>query len=165
MVAISFIASFSCSDSGDKDCSVLLALHIKDSLHGDIVQLLLPQFSADHLDLIVIRSHDANLRLFLLPPLLGPVPPQLRQPVHDLGHLAVVVVRGAGRLLDVLAPRREEGERIPGGVGGLFAASNKLLLVEHITGVVNYCLMTSIVFNKHNFAGEIHWIEIVQPLQ
>ena len=55
-------------------------------------------------DLVVVGGQHADLALLLLAPGLGPVAPELGQPVHNLRHLGVVVEGGAGGVLAVLAP-------------------------------------------------------------
>ena len=47
----------------------------------------------------MIGANDADLRVLLPAPGLGPVLPQLHQPVHNLAHLVVVVVRGRVHIL------------------------------------------------------------------
>ena len=55
-------------------------------------------------DLVVVGGQHADLALLLPAPGLGPVAPELCQPVHNLRHLRVVVEGGAGGVLAVLAP-------------------------------------------------------------
>ena len=114
-----------------------------NSLHTDVGQSPLPQLRPDPGDLVQVWGDHSYL--ISRPPPVRPVPLELGQSVHHLVHLAVVVEGGAVRVLVILAPGSEEGERMPGEVGGLLATGHQLLLVEHVTGEAHYGLVTPVV--------------------
>ena len=129
-------------------------------------------------DLVVVGGQHADLALLLPAPGLGPVAPELCQPVHNLRHLRVVVEGGAGGVLAVLAPDItsplhcitsdlpapgcEEGEGVPGGVCGLPAAGHQLLLVEHVAGVGDDVLVTAVVLAQQHLGGSTVQYSTVQ---
>ena len=113
----------------------------------------------------MVGSHHSDLILLLLAPHLGPGPPQLRQSVHNLVDLAVVVVGGAVGVLSVLAPGSEECEGVPDRVGRLPPAGHQLLVVEHLAGVSHDGLVAPVVLTEEQLAGVLSRVVVVQPLQ
>ena len=78
---VSFIqTAFPRSDCGNEHGSELFSLNIKNPLHGDVEQLLLPQLGPDPHDLVVVGGHHSDLRVRHSSPFLGPISLELRQP-------------------------------------------------------------------------------------
>ena len=78
---VSFIqTAFPRSDCGNEHGSELFSLNIKNPLHGDVEQLLLPQLGPDPHDLVVVGGHHSDLCVRHSSPFLGPISLELRQP-------------------------------------------------------------------------------------
>ena len=79
-----FAAALPGPHCGNEQGSKLLSLDIEDPLDRDVEQLLLLQLRSDPRDLVVVGGHHPNLRVRPPSPLLGPLPPELRQPQLSL---------------------------------------------------------------------------------